>query len=237
MGIFVIDGNIGSGKSSLLKYLKSNYVEKNKDNNDNSSKYSFKIIEELFINEKNEMDPIIQKFYDNPKEYAFLAQIKILMTHMKNKQYIDNYCQSTLTCKDTTDTKDTKEILIFERSPLSCIHIFGEQLQADNLIDKDQQEITEEMNNNFGWIPENIIYINTPSQECYNRIKKRGRNGEEKIPLDYLKHLENRYNNLYNLKSGKITLSTGNIIKIWILDGNKSTEQLAEDLLNIINSD
>jgi deoxyadenosine/deoxycytidine kinase len=182
------------------------------------------------------MDPIIQKFYDNPKDYAFLAQIKILMTHMKNKIYLDKH--SNINDINNNEKNTNKEMLIFERSPLSCIHIFGEQLLADNLIDNDQQEITDEMNHNFGWIPENIIYINTSANECYNRIKKRGRNGEEKIPLDYLKHLENRYNNLYIKKSEENLLfsSNGKKIKIWILDGNNSTEKLAEEVLNIITS-
>jgi thymidine kinase len=218
--VFIIDGNIGSGKSSVLKFLKQNYTEK------------IRIIEEKFINENNEMDPIIQKFYDNPKEYGFLAQIKILMTHMRNKKLIKEEYYN--------NDKNQNNTLLFERSPLSCINIFGEQLIADNIINEDQQQITKEINDNFGWLPKNIIYINTPPDECYNRIKKRARNGEGNIPLTYLEDLHNRYEKLYcnhnhNHNHNHNNPSTYNIENIWILDGKKSTEELSIEIINIID--
>ena len=33
-----------------------------------------------------------------------------------------------------------------------------------------------------------IIYVNTEPQLCYQRIKKRNRNGESDIPIEYLNH-------------------------------------------------
>ena len=50
---------------------------------------------------------------------------------------------------------------------------------------------------NFNIIKVNkIIYVNAIPDICYERVGKRHRHGEDKIPLEYLKNCHNYHNNM-----------------------------------------
>ena len=57
-----------------------------------------------------------------------------------------------------------------------------------------------------------LIYIDSSIKVCFKRIKKRNRNGEEKITLDYLEILENHHRLWLTGKSNVLILN-GNIDK------------------------
>jgi len=38
--------------------------------------------------------------------------------------------------------------------------------------------------------PDKIVYLRTPAEVCHERIEQRGRNEENKIPIEYLRDLE-----------------------------------------------
>jgi len=52
------------------------------------------------------------------------------------------------------------------------------------------QQLWEFLASNYCEKPQKIIYLRTPAELCLERIKKRGRNEEQQMPLDYLKNLE-----------------------------------------------
>jgi deoxyadenosine/deoxycytidine kinase len=173
--IIVIDGNIGSGKTTVIRSLKNEY----------------NCVEEAV----DEWAPYLEQFYKDMNKNSLLFQMKVLQHHMKNKQDI---------------------FKIVERSPLSCIHIFGKNLLDNNQLSNLDIKLLIDMNTDFGWYPQNIIYINTPPTVCYERIHERSRENEI-IPLSYLESIDKLYNDLYISKTTNF-----NIPNIHIVDGTKN---------------
>jgi thymidylate kinase len=87
-----------------------------------------------------------------------------------------------------------------------------------------------DMNNDFGWYPKNVIYINTPPEICYERIHIRSRENEI-IPISYLESISNLYDNLYIKKNMGVEIDN-----IYIVDGMKDKDELYEDIKEIINN-
>jgi len=187
--IIVIDGNIGSGKTTVIRSLKNEY----------------NCVEEAV----DEWAPYLEQFYKDMNKNSLLFQMKVLQHHMKNKQDI---------------------FKIVERSPLSCIHIFGKNLLDNNQLSNLDIKLLIDMNTDFGWYPQNIIYINTPPRVCYERIHERSRENEI-IPLSYLESIDKLYNDLYISKTTNF-----NIPNIHIVDGTKNKDDLLTDIKNIINN-
>jgi deoxyadenosine/deoxycytidine kinase len=185
----IIDGNIGSGKTTVIRSLKKYY----------------ECIEEPV----NEWAPYLEEFYKDMKGKSLLFQMKVLQHHMKNKQ--------------------SDKLRILERSPLSCIHIFGQKLKDDNYLTDLDMKLMIDMNNDFGWYPKNVIYINTPPDECYKRIHERSRENEI-IPFKYLESISNLYDDLYVKKNMGFNIEIVNIV-----DGRQSKDKILEEIRVIID--
>jgi deoxyadenosine/deoxycytidine kinase len=166
----------------------------------------YKCIEEPVI----EWAPYLEQFYKDMSKNSLLFQMKVLQHHMRNKS-----------CNN---------LEILERSPLSCIHIFGNKLKEDKYLSDLDMNLMIDMNNDFGWYPKNVIYINTPPEICYERIHIRSRENEI-IPISYLESISNLYDNLYIKKNMGVEIDN-----IYIVDGTKDKDELYEDIKEIINN-
>ena len=58
-----------------------------------------------------------------------------------------------------------------------------------------------------------VIYIQCPPEVCVERIKKRSREGEDTIPLDYLEKIHNKHEEWLN-KGGNKNLIIDNTVAI-----------------------
>jgi len=211
--IISVDGNIGSGKSTLVKYLKSKF-----------KKYHF--IDEpvdqwvLIVDNKNEN--ILNKFYDNQSRYSYLFQNFAFITRANILMNKIKYLKKKLFCK---------KIIITERSVETDRNIFAKMLHDSNKLTDLEYKIYNFWYNNL--FPEikikNIIYLRTDPEIALARIKKRNRQEEENITLSYIKDVHNYHekwlkNNTYN---------------ICTLDGNienyKAHADKIENFINIVN--
>lgn len=161
MTVIIIDGNIGSGKSTIIDRLK----------NDN-----LLTIPETIDN----FQPWIKLYYENMNKFALGFQLEVLLSHMKLKHLIKE-----------------KTINILERSPLSCLYIFGKYLLDKGILSEIEHDLCIRLNNEYGWIPKNIIYLQTDPEIAYQRVQIRDRDGENNISKDYLTSLDIYYNKLY----------------------------------------
>lgn len=189
----IIDGNIGSGKSTILSLLKDD---------------NFDVISE----DVDDWKEYISQFYSDMGKFSLSFQMKVLLHHLNVYNSIKN--------------KESQFIL--ERSPLSCLHIFGENLKEKGLLSELDLNLMKDYNKSFGWYPEYIIYIKTDPKVSYKRISERSRPGEN-IPLEYLKEIDNLYNKLYIQKNNK-DLN----LKVLVIDGNKSKEEVYFEVLKEI---
>ena len=202
--IISIEGNIGSGKSTLIEYLKNNFDEYIKTKSTELSNINICYLEEpvdiwnTFI-DANGFN-IIEAYYKDQEKYAFPFQMMA---------YISRILQVKNAIKEGYD------IIFTERSIHTDKNVFVKMLYDDNKIGEIEYQIYNRWFDEFSDCIKNmkIIYIKSNYEICHNRVIKRNRKGEN-IPLEYLKNCNNFHDNWLNLFENKI-----------IIDGNIDNEK------------
>jgi len=197
--IVTIEGNIGSGKSTVLEILQVYF----KDN-----KKVFFVDEPVseWNNIKDGGKTILELFYENKEKYSFSFQILAYITRLRK-------------LLDAIDDK-SNEIIICERSIYSDKFVFAKMLYQQGYINEIEWQSYNYWFDTFKEKTnvDSIIYINTEPTICFDRIKKRNRNGESNIPMEYLDHChvlhqewlhENKKDNIIQF-DGNIELSKDN---------------------------
>jgi deoxyadenosine/deoxycytidine kinase len=173
--IISIESNIGAGKSTLIDFLKDKYHDKN-----NIVFLAEPVDAWLDIKDKHGTN-MLQLFYDDQKKYSFSFQMMVLITFINRiKQVIENY------------NSDDKLIIVVERSLQTSHHVFTKMLYDNGKLEDVEYEIYVKWFAEFAkpYYVNKIVYINTTCDNCYKRIHKRARAGEELIARSYLKELD-----------------------------------------------
>lgn len=164
------------------------------------------IIDEFYVSE----EPIymwsewLSCFYISPESNAFGLQMTVLKSHIKNKRCVQG---------------------IFERSPVSCHEVFAQTLYDDRILLEREFNLLDEFYYDFGWKPDITIYLECPPDVCLERIKSRDRGDENKITIEYLRKIGDKYNEVF--------YKDCNVIKV---DATKSEDDLYEEVKTIILS-
>ena len=174
--IISIDGNIGSGKSTLLNLLKEHF-QKNKN---------IIFIDEPVNEWTNISDGktnILNEFYNNKERWSYTFQNLAFITRSTT---LLNSIKS-----NETNPFEKRKIIISERSTETDKNIFAKMLFDEGNINKLEYEIYNYWYNNLigDRKIKNIIYLRTLPVDSFSRIKKRGRNEEDKIPLEYIQSI------------------------------------------------
>jgi deoxyadenosine/deoxycytidine kinase len=201
--IVSIEGNIGSGKSTLLSNLKEHFRYNNniiflKEPLDEWSK----------IKDENGLT-ILEKFYSDQEKYSFpfqmmayVSRLKLLKNTIKDIEENIKNMWMNFNYKTSLQRK-IKYIVITERCLLTDKMVFAKMLYDSGKIESVNYQIylnwfdtfSEEYNVN------KVIYVKTKPEVCHERICKRDRNGEDKIPLDYLNNCDIYHNNMLDKSS------------------------------------
>ena len=206
--IFSIEGNIGSGKSTLVKILTR----------------TFKMLGNIpiiylpepvsiweSITDKNGKN-IIEKYYENQEKYAFSFQMMAYITRIHQLKEILK--------------KNENAIIICERSVFTDKEIFAKMLHDDEKIEDVEYNIY------CKWFYEfvkdipvaGLIYVKTNPGKCEKRVIHRNRKGES-IPLSYLENCHLYHENWLNNEK----------LPVLTLDGNNDfINGLPENWLQII---
>ena len=165
--ILSIDGNIGSGKSTLYKDLQAYY-----SNNADICFVPEPVDDWTHIVDANNT-PILTNLYKDTKKYAFrfqmmayISRLHLLRQKVKENKY---------------------KIIISERSVQTDRNVFAKMLYDDGLIEHDEYQIYNK------WFDEflddmrlgGIIYVKAEPEICAARVKIRAREGET-IAIEYL---------------------------------------------------
>ena len=168
--IYSIEGNIGSGKSTLIREMKNKIKGTN-------IIFVLEPVDEWDTIQDEEGENILTKFYNNQTKYAFSFQMMAYISRLaKLKRIIRQYPTATI---------------ITERSVLTDKHVFAKMLYDDNKIEKVNYIIY------LKWFDEFIkdvkqdgfIYLDVGPKTCHDRVLKRGREGET-ISLSYLQRCD-----------------------------------------------
>lgn len=153
-------------------------------------------------------NPILPKFYYDKSRYAFSSQVFFLnarFTHLKQAGKIEN--------------------CILDRSIYGDA-IFAKMLYKSNDMTKYEFDIYEELLENMIEhikVPKLMIYLEVSVEEAVRRIKKRGRDYEQEVELNYWEELNNEYKTYFD----KYNLSEILKINVDNLDFENSEEDRA----------
>ena len=165
--IISIEGNIGSGKSTLLAHLKDNLK-------DDKIIFLKEPVDEWERIKDENGKTIIEKFYGDQERYSFPFQMMAYISRLS-------------ILKETID-KNPDSIIIIERSLYTDKYVFAKMLYDDGKIESVNYQIYLRWFETFSleYPISKSIYVKADPENCYKRIIKRSRDGEDNIPLEYL---------------------------------------------------
>ena len=190
--IISIEGNIGSGKSTLIQELKNDY-----ENNLNII-FLKEPVDQWELIKDNEGITMLEKFYNDKTKYSFAFQMMAYISRLSllKKALKKNY-----------------DIIITERSVYTDKEVFAKMLYDDKKIEDVEYSIYLKWFHEFleELPPISLIYVKTDPQVAFDRVKIRSRKGEH-IPLEYLENCHNYHENWLNgiLSSQKMLVLDAN---------------------------
>lgn len=181
-----IDANIGCGKSTLIERIKS----LSENCADNREIWTLKEPTNIWEDIKDERGKnILQCFYENQIKYSFTFQIIAL--HSRKKILREEYEKAKL-----YEASTGKQVyIITERTVISDYNIFAKMLHEEGKISELEFNCYKFCYNEYKnmFKIDKCIYIDSNPKLCYERCKKRSRQGEENMPLDYLEKIHNQH--------------------------------------------
>ena len=207
-GVVSIEGNLGAGKSTLLSLLQIPTIKEP-------------------VDEWQDMggESILKRYYHNPKRWAFTFQLNAL--HSRQQLW-------------TKAIKEEPNKLHFsERSPLADRHIFGEIMHQEGNLDPAEYQIYDQLTSKL--IKEcpirSVIYLKCAPELCMERIKKRNRDGEEGIPLEYLKKVHERHEEwIHSMKNVPTLIIDTGIYDIYQPDSQAEVVSLIRQFIQDIEA-
>lgn len=206
--IFSIEGNIGSGKSTLVKELKKsvpNILDK-------KVVYVQEPVDEWSKIKDKKGETILEKFYANQHKYAFSFQ---MMAYISRLALLRNIVR-----------ENPDAIIITERSVFTDRQVFAKMLYDEGKIEEVDYQIYLKWFDEFiEEIPiTGLIYVTTTPEKSKERVDLRARAGES-IPLSYLQRCHNYHETwIKNIKK-QVCLFNGNV------DFKDNLDYLSKDLV------
>ena len=194
--IVSIEGNIGSGKTTLMSYLKEKYK-----NNTEVIFLKEPVDEWSNIKDANGVT-ILEKFYSDQYKYSFafqmmayVSRLNVLRKALKNLEPLKKY------------------IIITERSLNTDKYVFAKMLFESGKMEDICYQIYLNWFDTFSqeFPVDKIVYVKVDPKICHNRISKRAREGEECIPLEYLQTCHKYHEEMLESNNGDKLILNGNI--------------------------
>ncbi len=157
-----IEGVIGAGKTSLTKVL--------------SNRLHAGVVLEEF-----EENPFLEKFYADPKKYAFHTQIYFLMSRYRKQREIAQI--------DLFNSRVITDYLCVKDRIFAEINLSDEEYA---LYDKIYSILAVDIPR-----PDLVIYLQASPEALYKRIRQRGRVFERDIDFGYIEKLCDAYNTFF----------------------------------------
>ena len=192
--VVFIEGNIGSGKSSVLDELEKQG--------------------EFVVREAVDSWSFLPLRYTDPTRWMFSLQVEIAASIQKRL------------CEALEKTPEDK-IIFLERSLISAL-LFSKVAYKNLHLTKEEftlfESLCEKSIEKYTNISSLVVYINCDTDICLQRIKYRNRDKESStITIEYLDALKSEMDTQFN----------SNCV---IIDGTKTTKDIAMDILSHLNT-
>lgn len=154
-------------------------------------------------------NPYLESFYEDMQRWSFNLQVYFLNSRFRQ----------------IINIRESGKTVIQDRTIYEDAHIFAPNLHSMNLMtsrDFDNYRSLFDLMSTFIQPPDLLIYLRASVPTLVRQIQLRGREYEESIRIDYLKSLNNRYEDwISTYKLGRLL-----IIDVDNIDFAKSPEDL-----------
>ena len=157
-----IEGPIGVGKTSLAKILANHFGCR-------------------LVQEEVGHNPFLERFYENPRKYAFQTQLFFLLSRYRQQREM---AQGNLFEKGVVSDYVLAKDKIF-----ALINLEDDEIALYDSIYKLLVPTVPR--------PDLVIYLQARPEVLLSRVRKRGVEYERNISLDYLKTLSDAYNEYF----------------------------------------
>ena len=180
-----INGNIGSGKETILRYLQEVLTNRN-------------------IKVKTILEPVelwresgfLKRLYNGEylefQKYAISTRIDTI--NAKYQEAIDENCQ----------------LVLIETNPFVDFHVYSRTV-LENIYEYFEHWKSETQRLLFDFKRCDNLFIDVPPEVCLRRIEKRGRSGEKTVSLTYLQNLYYEHQILNQMINPHVISNDGNI--------------------------
>ena len=163
--------------------------------------------------ESVDFNPYLADFYEDMERWSFNLQIYFL-----NKRF-----------KEVVEISKSKETIIQDRTIFEDARIFAPNLHAQGMMsDRDFANYTDlfDLMMSLVKLPDLMIYIRSSIPTLVAQIQKRGREYEQTMRLDYLKGLEQRYEDWISTYKGQLIVIDGDNCKFG--DDHEAFKQITD---------
>lgn len=147
-----------------------------------------------------DVNPYLEDFYQDMNRWSFNLQVYFL-----NKRF-----------RDVVEISKAEDTIIQDRTIFEDACIFAPNLHAQGYMsDRDFNNYKElfDLMMSLVDLPDLMIYIRSTIPNLIAQISKRGREYEQSIRIDYLKGLNDRYEEWINTYKGKLLIIDGDKLK------------------------
>lgn len=197
--MFLLEGNIGVGKSTFLQLLKERCSQ-------------IPVLEEPLESWATQKygKSLLESFYHDPHRWAYTMETLAMMARVR----------------DHIREQSEAPKKIMERSVYSGHYCFAKNGYENGYFSDLEWEIYHKwvtfLLHKECQIPQGFIYLKADPEVCYRRIIKRRRKSEELLSLDYLKNIDTKHDEfLIEKKDVFIGLKA---VPVLILDCNQDFE-------------
>jgi deoxyadenosine/deoxycytidine kinase len=161
-------------------------------------------------------NPYLNSFYEDMQRWSFNLQIYFLNSRFRQ----------------VVDIRNSGKTVIQDRTIYEDAYIFAPNLHTMNLMstrDYENYRSLFDLMSTFILPPDLLIYLRASVPTLVNQIQKRGRDYENAIRLDYLKNLNEMYEDwIEGYKFGKLLIIDADTLKV-----SENPEDLGQVIENI----
>lgn len=169
--MYIVEGNIGAGKSTFLKQLAQELPH-------------ISVMQEPVYDWQNKIygQSLLENFYHQPQRWAYTFETLTLMCRVREHFHVQQTLTNTLVC---------------ERSIYSGFYCFAQNSFDSGFLSQLEWSMYCDW---FSFLvpntcvkPHGFIYLQAQPTVCYDRVKKRSRSAEETLGLEYIKQIHRRH--------------------------------------------
>jgi deoxyguanosine kinase len=166
---FIVEGNIGAGKSTFLRLLKETF----------NINIIYEPLDEWQMVGNGEN--ILEKFYQDTSRWAYTFQTYAFLTRIaKQERMLDSTC-----------------VNVVERSVYSDRYCFAKNCFELGVMSGLEWELYKKwfewLVDEYDVLPNGFIYLKTTPEVAFSRLRKRHREEEKVVALSYLTSINNKH--------------------------------------------